>query len=60
MGTPKYRNLNVKIILKDDDTVEVKQFSEWEPTITVTTEGTDKIIVIQGKIEEMRGYGELF
>ena len=59
MGTPKYRNLNIKFRLKSDNTVEVEQFSEWDETITVTNDGDDKIIVVQGKIEEMRDHGEL-
>jgi hypothetical protein len=60
MGIPKYKNLNIKIRLKSDNTVEFEQFSEEKPTITVTNDGDDKILVIQGKIEEIREYGELF
>lgn len=60
MGIPKYKNLNIKIRLKRDNTVEFEQFSEEKPTITVTNDGDDKILVIQGKIEEIREYGELF
>ena len=60
MGTPKYKNLNIRIRLKSDVTVEFEQFSEEKPTVTVTNDGDDKILVIQGKIEEMREHGELF
>ena len=59
MATPKYRRLNIRLRLKEDNTIDIEQFSEYNSSINVTSDGNDKIIKINADIEEMRDYGEL-
>tara|TARA_A100001201_G_scaffold141870_2_gene138457 strand:- start:220 stop:399 length:180 start_codon:yes stop_codon:yes gene_type:complete len=59
MGTPKYRRLNIRLRLKEDNTIDIEQFSEYNSSISVTNDGNDKIIKINADIEEMRHHGEL-
>lgn len=59
MATPKYRRLNIRLRLKENNTIDIEQFSEYNSNISVTNDGNDKIIKINADIEEMRDYGEL-
>ncbi len=59
MGTPKYRTLNIRLRLKEDNTIDIEQFSEYNSSISVTNDGNDKVIKINADIEEMRNHGEL-
>jgi len=53
MSEPTYRNMNIKLRIKPDNSIEKIQFSEYEEVITITEDGDDKILTITAKIEEV-------
>tara|TARA_Y100001937_G_C6861934_1_gene216703 strand:- start:291 stop:470 length:180 start_codon:yes stop_codon:yes gene_type:complete len=53
MSEPTYRNMNIKLRIKPDNSIEKIQFSEYEEVITITEDGDDKILTITAQIEEV-------